>query len=257
MLLQGMVLALLLGISRESWCTGQRHSPSRRGCSLRTCLWTSIKAILHQDRREQITSLPPASVSWVLLTPMSHGVSDEITLPSPFSWFPCLNRGTYQRRMPQCCLTADSWADSPAPAFKSAHANEWLPAACLTHSCDLPGPSTVLLSPNTGLTWVSTRPSHHSGQAWSGWQTPDMKDFPYFPLLLPRLQIREEGSTEEEGQGGKSEGTNTPPHPRAMARLSRTHEKLWIRCEIGIFASSPPLPVLTTKILKHPDKFEK
>lgn len=45
--------------------------------------------------------------------------------------------------------------------------------------------------------------------------------------------------------------------PEPWARLSRTHEKLGIRCEIGIFASSPPLPVLITKILKHPDKFEK
>ena len=32
-------------------------------------LWTSIKAILHQDGREQIMSLPPASVSWVLFYP--------------------------------------------------------------------------------------------------------------------------------------------------------------------------------------------
>ena len=60
--------ALLPGTSREVMSTPEACL-SRSGCPLRTRVCTGTKAILHQCRRREITSLPTASVSWVLLYP--------------------------------------------------------------------------------------------------------------------------------------------------------------------------------------------
>ena len=132
--LRGHSTGFAAGTNREGWCPHQRPI-SPRG-AVYVYRYRGYSRLCWRGKNIFTASLCVLGT----FTSMAHRVSGEITPTSPFLHdFLCLNKGIDQRGTPCCFLMAGSSAGSPKPAYRSAHASEWLPAARPTLSSDLLG----------------------------------------------------------------------------------------------------------------------